>query len=158
MCGGRAGVTLDAGTPMRGGAMSTTDMQAAARALFDHANRGEYDAFDALLDPDYVIHSGSEDHHGSAGLADMVRGYREVLADMRVTVDDQFGSGDQVATRFTIRGRHEGELMGAAPTGREVTFTGICISRFRDGRIVEEWEQADVLALLQQVGAVPQPA
>lgn len=56
-----------------------------------------------------------------------------------------------VATRSTVSGRHEGELMGAQPTGREVAFTCLTISRCR-GRIEEEWELADVVSLLRQLG------
>ena len=134
------------------------EMEAAARSLFEHAQRGEYEAFDAVVDPDFVIHSGSDDYHGSAGLTQMVEGYRQVLSGLNVTIEDQFTSGDEVATRFTVRGRHEGEFMGVAPTGRDVVFGGITISRFRDGRIAEEWEYADVVALLAQIGALPEPA
>ena len=137
---------------------STEDLQATARALFEHGTRGEYEAFDRLLDPAFVIHSGAEDYRGAEGLAQMVDGYRQVLADLRVTIRDQFTAGDRVATRFTVSGRHQGELAGIEPTGREVSFEGICISRFSGDRIVEEWEVADGLALLQQIGAVPEPA
>jgi predicted ester cyclase len=45
--------------------------------------------------------------------------------------------------------------MGVPASGREIAFSGITISRCRDGRIVEEWEICDTLGLLQQVGAVP---
>ena len=88
----------------------------------------------------------------------MVSGYREAIAGLNVTIDQQFTDGDHVATRYTLRGRHEGELMGAEPTGRDLEFTGLTISRCRDGRIVEEWELVDVVGLLEQVGALPEPA
>ena len=48
--------------------------------------------------------------------------------------------------------------MGAPPTGSDVEFTGITISRCRDGRIAEEWELVDTLTLLRQVGALPEMA
>ena len=63
-----------------------------------------------------------------------------------------------MATRTTIRGRHEGELMGAPPSGRDVEFSGLTISRCRDGKIEEEWELVDVVGLLRQVGALPELA
>ena len=37
-------------------------------------------------------------------------------------------------------------------------MTGITVSRCEDGRIVEEWELVDVAGLLQQIGALPEPA
>ena len=40
-----------------------------------------------------------------------------------------------------IQGAQEGDLMGIAPTGRQVSFKMIGISRIVDGK-VEEWEVA----------------
>lgn len=81
-----------------------------------------------------------------------------MLGGLRVTVEHQITEGDFVATRFTCPGRHDGEFMGIPPTGREVTIAGICISRCRDGRVVEEWEVADVAGVLRQIGALPEMA
>jgi predicted ester cyclase len=80
------------------------------------------------------------------------------MPDMHVTVDHQFADGDFVASRFTVRGTHDGELFGAAPTNRQVVLTGITISRCEDGRIAEEWELVDVAGLLQQIGLLPEVA
>jgi predicted ester cyclase len=44
--------------------------------------------------------------------------------------------------------------MGVAPTGKTVTWTGISIDRFADGKIVERWTEINVLGVLQQIGAV----
>jgi predicted ester cyclase len=49
--------------------------------------------------------------------------------------------------------------MGLDPTGRAATVTGITIQRIGDaGQIVEGWTNWDMLGMLQQLGAVPQPA
>jgi predicted ester cyclase len=77
---------------------------------------------------------------------------------LRVTIEHQFAEGDYVATRSTISGKHDGELMGLPPTGREVTFSCLTISRCRSGKIEEEWELADSVGLLRQLGALPDMA
>lgn len=56
-----------------------------------------------------------------------------------------------------IRGTHRGELMGIAPTGREITMTDITILRIVDGKVVERWSEADSLGLLHQLGATALP-
>jgi predicted ester cyclase len=66
--------------------------------------------------------------------------------------------GDYVATRYTCRGKHEGDIMGLPATGRDVTIAGLVISRFRGGKVVEEWEVSDVFGLMQQIGAIPEMA
>jgi predicted ester cyclase len=134
--------------------MSSSEVnKAAVRDCFHTASRGEYDALRDIVSPAYVLHP--EEAQGPEGLARMIEGYRSALADLRVSIEHQFTEGDWVATRSTVRGRHAGELMGAPPTGRDVSFSVLTISRCRDGRIEEEWELADTMALLQQVGALP---
>jgi predicted ester cyclase len=46
-------------------------------------------------------------------------------------------------------------LMGIPPTGKHVTLEGITIFRVENGKVVEEWSQADQLVLMRQLGVVP---
>ena len=68
---------------------------------------------------------------------------------------DEVAEGDKVVTRYTTRGTQLGSFMGMPPTGKYVTVTGIAIARFANGKVVEEWGNADDLGLLQQLGVVP---
>jgi steroid delta-isomerase-like uncharacterized protein len=137
--------------------MSSSDQnKAAVRDCFEQASKGNFDALHQIVTADYVVHP--EEANGPDGLAEMVQGYRSALANLSVSVEHQFTEGDYVATRCTIRGRHEGELMGTPPSGRDVEFTSLTISRCRDGKIEEEWELADTTGLLRQVGALQEMA
>jgi steroid delta-isomerase-like uncharacterized protein len=124
---------------------------------FADASRGDRAGLEQILSPHFVIHA-PDDYRGVDGLLEMVEMFRRTLPDLAVTVDHQFADGDYVASRFTVRGTHEGNLLGVPPTGREVAVTGITVSRCEDGKIVEEWELLDVAGLLQQIGALPEPA
>ena len=135
---------------------SSEENKAAVRGCFENASQGNFDALHEIVAEDYVLHP--EGVRGVDGLSQMVERYRSALADLRVTIDHQFTEGDYVATRTTIRGRHEGDLMGTPPTGRDVEFTALTISRCRDGKIEEEWELVDVVGLLRQIGALPELA
>ena len=132
---------------------SSEENKATVRSCFENASQGNFEALDEIVAPDYVVHP--EEARGPDGLREMVERYRTALSGLRVTIDQQFTEGDHVATRFTIRGTHDGDLMGAAPTGKDVVFTGITISRCQGGRIVEEWEITDTVGLLGQIGALP---
>jgi steroid delta-isomerase-like uncharacterized protein len=150
MAAARAGAML--------GAMSTTSHNATlVSQCFAEAARGNRAALEQILAPDFVIHV-PDDHTGVDGLLGMVQVFRSAIPDLAVTVDHQFAEGDYVATRFTVRGTHDGELLGAPPTNRQVIVQGITLSRCADGRIAEEWELVDVAGLLQQIGALPEPA
>ena len=65
---------------------------------------------------------------------------------------DQIAEGDKVVTRLRGSGRHTGELMGGVPTGEEIYWTAVVISRFVDGKIAEEWDEFDALSFTQQLG------
>jgi steroid delta-isomerase-like uncharacterized protein len=144
---------LSATVTERRGHMSSTDQHTAiVRECFVYATKGDRAGLERILSPDFVIHV-PEEHRGVDGLLEMVDTFRSALPDLAVTVDHQFADGDYVASRFTVRGTHDGELLGAPPTGRPVAMTGITVSRCEDNRIAEEWELVDVAGLLQQVAA-----
>jgi predicted ester cyclase len=118
------------------------------------------DVADDLVDDRYVGHDASlpEPLRGPQGFKDNVSMFRAGYSDAQITVDDQIAEGDKVASRWTGRGTHDGELMGIAPTGKPVAVAGLTLSRVENGRVVEEWTNWDTLGMLQQLGAVPAPA
>jgi predicted ester cyclase len=71
--------------------------------------------------------------------------------------EDMIVEGDKVAVRATFGGTHQGDLMGIAPTGKEILGDGILIYRIENAKIVEFWAGFDQLTILQQLGAIPAP-
>lgn len=88
---------------------STEGNKAAVRACFENAAQGNFDALDDILTAEYVLHP--EEVRGAEGLKEMVQRYRDALSGLRVAIDHQFVDGDYVATRYTITGTHDGDLM-----------------------------------------------
>ena len=120
----------------------------------------DLDVVDELVDETYVGHDPSlpEPLRGPQGFKDNVSMFRAAYSDARITVDDQIAEGDTVASRWTGRGTHDGELMGVPASGKQVTVSGIVVSRVANGKVVEEWTSWDTLGMLRQIGAVPAPA
>lgn len=118
---------------------------------------GNIGVMDELVAPDYIGHDPSqpEPTRGTAGAKEFIQQYLSAFPDGSVTIDLQIAEGDYVTSRWTGRGTHKGELMGIAPTNKQVTVTGITISRIANGKIAEEWSNWDTLGLLQQIGVVP---
>jgi predicted ester cyclase len=50
-----------------------------------------------------------------------------------------------VATRITMRGTHQGEFMGVAPTGKRVKVIAIPIARIEYGKIAESTGQSEMV-------------
>src|SRR5439155_303645 len=94
---------------------------------------------------------------GPEGFKQVVTIYRTAFPDLHITIEDQVTEGDLVAGRFVARGTHHGELMGIPPPGKAVTVTGIDLSRYRAGKMVEYFEVFDALGMMQQLGVIPAP-
>jgi predicted ester cyclase len=79
--------------------------------------------------------------------------------DARISVLGVVAEGDLVAVHLQLRGTHQGEFMGAAPTGNPVDFRVMAFLRFApDGKVAERWTRLDELGLLTQIGLMPAPA
>jgi predicted ester cyclase len=75
-----------------------------------------------------------------------------------IVPDDMIAEDDKVVLRATFRATHAGEFAGVAPSQRGVTQPFIIIYRIRDEKIVDHWLAVDMLGLMQQLGAAPEPA
>jgi predicted ester cyclase len=130
------------------------------KRLFEEPWTGEFDVIDEFVAPEYIGYDPSEPEpiKGPAGVKANLEKYMAGFSDARITVDEQIAEGDVVATRWTGRGTHDGEIAGIAPTGKQVTVQGLTLSRLKDGKVVEEHQVWDALGMLVQLGAVPAPA
>ncbi|MBI3979093.1 MAG: ester cyclase [Chloroflexi bacterium] len=134
----------------------TTDNKALYRQFVDEVfYKGNLDAVDEYLSPDFVDHSRFNPAGTGAGVKEGFAMLRAAFSNPQDTIDDLLADGDKVIARYTFRATHTGPLMGAAPTGKEVTFTGIEILRFAGGKMVEHWEEWDIMGLMQQLGLIP---
>ncbi len=129
------------------------------KRLYDLINAGDIDGFGRLLADDFVER---EEIPGLPPTKDgVVQYFRIMLAafpDMRMDVQDSFASGDKAVARLRISGTHQGEFMGIPATGKPVSVNLIDITRFGDdGLAREHWGVADMLGLMQQIGAIPTP-
>jgi predicted ester cyclase len=79
---------------------------------------------------------------------------RTAFPDLHETIDDLIAEDDKVVERFTLRATHQGDFMGAAPTGRPVSWTSLAVYRLAGGKIAEIWVEGNFLSLTLQVGAV----
>jgi serine phosphatase RsbU (regulator of sigma subunit) len=124
-----------------------------ARRFMEARVKGNMDAVDEMMAPDYVSHTkvlpGQEP--GREGAIRAMAEYSAAFSNARVVVEDQIAAGDRVVSRFVVHVTHDrGDLMGIAPTGREFTNTAILIHRMEDGKVAEEWREGGALLQLSQ--------
>src|SRR5207237_10714019 len=94
---------------------------------------------------------------GPSGLRQGMTLFLAAFPDLRITTDDQLADGDKVASRFTTRGTHLGDLFGIPPTGKPVAYPTLDLVRIAGGKIVERWGLDDQLGVMQQLGVLPAP-
>lgn len=126
------------------------------RVVEEMWNRGDPAAVEELIHEDLVEHGA---FGGAAGGREDARrtvsSFRAAFPDLVLEIDDLVGEGEHVALRWSGGGTHEGEFMGAPPTGKRVEIEGIDIYRVAGGQVIEHWGYPDVVALVQQLGGPP---
>ncbi len=87
-------------------------------------------------------------------LKDHIYIFQKGLPDYQLVANDIISEGNKVTVRFTVKGEHNGELFGEAPSGRKVSVDGIIIYEVENNKIINHWMQADSMSLMQQIGAI----
>jgi steroid delta-isomerase-like uncharacterized protein len=137
-------------------AAATENSALVRRFVEEIFNKGNLEAAEEILTPDYKHHDPTTNEFGSGieGFKQMITIYRQAF-DLQIVLEDQVATGDKVVDRWTGHGTHQGEFMGLAPTGKEITATGISIHRIAGDRIAETWNNYDALGIMQQLGVIP---
>ena len=136
--------------------MSTENKEVVRRIFEDLFNRGDVEKADELVASDLVEHSAHPSGaNGPGSITQIVAWCHRTLPDVRFTIEDMVAEGDYVAARVTLRGTHQGEMMGLAPTGKRLSQAQMHLCRIVSGKMVEHWEVTDGLALMQQLGVIP---
>jgi predicted ester cyclase len=134
--------------------MSAEQNMALARRFMEaRVVKRDLNAVDEMLAPDFINHNklvpGQEPDR-----EDYLRGiaaFHAALSPGRLIIEDQVAGADKVVTRFIVHAIHDrGELMGVAPTGRELTNRAIVVHRIVDGKIAEEWGMGTIGGTLRK--------
>jgi predicted ester cyclase len=135
--------------------VSDEDKRIARRVLEELFEKGNLEAADELIHPEFVNHEAPPDNpQGRAGLRETISWLHGVWGPMRADVEDMICEGDKVVARVTMHGRH-GEFLGRSPTGKEFATKQIHIWRIEDGKVIEHWSVRDDLGQALQLGLLP---
>ncbi|MGF1473630.1 MAG: ester cyclase, partial [Rubrobacteraceae bacterium] len=133
---------------------SHKDIARRALQMWDSDNSDEPNE---IFTEDYVNH---QEPDLDGGLADYnLAEWKEMLAtdaggwsDVKVRVLRQVAEDELVASHFESTATHTGEVMGIAPTGNDLSWTGVSIDRFEEGKIAETWIVWDKYRLFEELG------
>jgi steroid delta-isomerase-like uncharacterized protein len=135
--------------------MSEANKALARRVIEEGWNKHNLALLDELY-ADCVYYNPATGEIKGEALKQFLASMLAAFPDIRFTIEDLVAEGDKVVIRWSCTGTHQGEFMGLAPTGKQLTPSGISIDQIVEGKVVEERVEFDTLRFFQQLGAAPQ--
>jgi predicted ester cyclase len=126
--------------------MSAEQNKAIARRVYEIVTTGDFGRAEEIVDQDAPDNELLPDDPPAKLIDTFKETFTEARAgfpDLSITVEDVMAEGDLVAARVVMRGTHQGEFQGLAPTGKRVEVKAIDMFRISNGKIVEHWGHAD---------------
>ncbi|HET7036988.1 MAG TPA: ester cyclase [Thermomicrobiaceae bacterium] len=110
----------------------------------------------SCLAPGFQAHApGAPGPLDADGYCSWMNGFFGAFPDVSHTLEIALAEDGKAAARLTIRGTNRGSLQGMPPTGRPVEIASHNLFRITDGKIAEQWIQADFAGMLRQLGVMP---
>ena len=124
------------------------------RIFEDGWNRGVLNVLDDICGEDYVYRDSTYGVMDLAAYRTFVAQVRTSYPDTHVAIEDIMDAeGDTVVARWIFYGTDRGGSIALSmpPTNRKVIISGITICRFREGKLVEAWNEQDTFGLMKQL-------
>jgi len=90
----------------------------------------------------------------NAELRQHIEIFEAAFPHYELLADEMIAEGDKVVVCARFRGTHKGDLMGIAPTGKEVTIPFIIVYQVVSGKIVGFNLAIDQMDLMKQLGVM----
>ena len=131
--------------------------------MHDHKNtvRKFYEAIESGIDQTVIPEMLNEEfsfrgslglvkrgRYGFAAYMDFIRG---ALGEYRCEIVEMVAENNKVYARINYSGVHRGELFCYQSTGIKLTWDGIAVFTFVDGKIAELWVLGDVHSIMRQL-------
>ena len=132
--------------------MSLAKNKEVVRKFVEAYNNQDFDLLDKLLAPNYFDKTNQVN---SEGLKLLIKMAFDAFPDYHETIEDIIAEEDKVWILVrTNTGKHTGEFMGIAPTGKKLTTLAVDILRVVNGKIIEYQDVIDRLDFLNQLGII----
>jgi predicted ester cyclase len=121
-------------------------------------NKGNVNAWDEIIDPEIIFHLiPVNDLKGLGAFKQFITAFLQGFTERNFKINEIIGESDTIAYRYTMHMKHTGPspLYPIPPSGKEVALKSAVFFRWRNGKIVEAYEYADLLGFRQQLGLIP---
>lgn len=114
-------------------------------------NQGNLDRLGEFMADNYVEHTPFGTFEGLDELRAFITMNRRSFPDFDVSVNVMVAEEDSVANNYTVKATHEERFAAIEATGNRVVVDGCYIGRVENGKLVEGWNQFDMMAMLTQL-------
>lgn len=125
---------------------------------FEFHNQKDLQKIEKLVTPGHRFYFSGMPPMDWNGHKQFLTALFNAFPDIHFTFEDILAEGNKVAFRLALTGTHSGVFQGVAPTGKKVSFGGTAIATIVDGKVDENRAHADIMGLMQQLGAIPAPS
>lgn len=120
-------------------------------------NQGNLSIADELIAPNAVDHNepaGTDCREHFKRVATMLR---SAFPDLHMHTEDVIADDEKIALRITMTGTHSGPgaFAGMPPSGKHFQIQQMRFARFANGQMTDSWAVINMLAWMQQLGAIP---
>jgi predicted ester cyclase len=123
--------------------------------VFESYNQQDMGKAEKLFSPKHIFHFPGVPPMDWNSHKQFIVGLSKAFPDLHFRIEDILAEGNKVAYRVTVSGTHKGEFQGIPPTNKKVSFSSTGISNIVDGKVGEDWVDADTIGLMQQLGVIP---
>ena len=125
--------------------------------LIDGMNAQDPNFLDRLLYPNFIENDPQPSvEPGIEGMRQMMGMFFSAFPDLKVTINQLVTEEDLVVGHMTTEGTQTGEFMGMPATGKKISITEMHMVRIANGKAVEHWGLANAMAMMQQLGVIPE--
>lgn len=110
---------------------------------------------EAAIDAFVPVNAKGNDEDFGTGREGFRKQWKQWIAafpDLHFEIVDLVAEGDKILTRWVLTGTHEGEFMGAAPTGNKVRVEGMSLDRIENELVAEGFDGWDNYGFRKQIG------
>ena len=117
-------------------------------------NRGNIEVVEEVLAPEAILLSPDGVFEGVAAIKSHYNTYTGAFSDLSLIVDKISASDDEVKVKWFLKGTHDGEILGIAPTWQVIELAGSSSYMFEENKIVKEIKDYNEKELLKQLGVL----
>lgn len=135
--------------------MSTEQTRTTAQRVMERLDQRDLEGVLELCADDALWYGFAPQPLDKQGYRQAISAFLRAYPDSRFPVDDWIVEGELAAACHSLRGTHLAAFQDIQATGRAVVVNAIVLFRVVNGKVVATWLSADLLGMLQQLGAVP---